>query len=251
MTVKYITIIFLCALSIALILPVTGICSALEPITSRVYITAIAGDKDVQVLKVSTIGWAQAEVGMVLSEGDRIKTGANSGASIKYDDGAVIDIASSANLVLAQLRDSSNSGKKQNKLVLESGIMHGLFEKVAPGEASRFEIKTPTAVCGVLGTKIYIDTTTNTVYVLEGSLTVVNMETGESYTVDAGNSIAINTDGSTSGSQPYSDAEIQEVAGQFEAIEIDILGYTPPADTTDPNAVIQFTPEVEEPASKV
>jgi hypothetical protein len=103
----------------------------------------------------------------------------------------------------------------------------------------------------VLGTKLYIDTTTNTVYVLEGSLTVVNMETGETYTVDAGSSIAINTDGSTSGPQPYSEAEIQEVAEQFEAMEIDVLGYTPPADTTDPNAEIQFTPEVEEPASKI
>jgi hypothetical protein len=227
-----------------------GASSALAA-ASGVYLTGIAGAGDVQVFRADTMQWQKAVENMKLVEGDRIKTGSDSGASIRYDDGAIIDITKGADLVLTQLRDPSDSSKKLNKLSLETGLMHGLFEKIPAGEESRFEIKSPTAVCGVLGTKIYIDADTGTVFVLEGTLTMVNLTTGESFTVESGSSVTVNVDGSTSGVQAVSEAQVQEITETFEVIEIDVLGYTPPADPTEPGAVVEFTVEAEEVASKI
>jgi hypothetical protein len=238
-----------CFIIAGLVMSFAGISFAQAP--AGVYLTGIAGQGDVKILKAGTVNWIDAYENMVLSEGDRIRTGIDSGASIRYDDGAIIDITNGANLALGQFRDPANPAKQTNKLSLETGYMHGLFEKVPAHGESRFEVRTPTAVCGVLGTKIYIDADTGTVFVLEGSLTMVNLTTGETFTVSAGTSITINPDGSTSGMQTLSEEAIQEIADTFEVIEIDVLGYTPPADPTEPGAVVTFTPETEQVASKI
>ena len=216
----------------------------------KVFITGLAGEKDVKVLKAGTINWIDAQENMELSEGDRIKAGDNSGASIKYEDGAIVDIIKGSNLVLAQLRDSENPDKNQNQLILESGYMHALFEKIPAGEESRFEIRTSTAVCGVLGTKIYIDDQSGTVYVVEGTLTIINMVTGEEYIIEAGNSVQINPDGTVTGPQAYSQEELDKIIESFDILGIDVLGYTPPVGG-GPGDPVVFTLELEQPASKI
>lgn len=217
---------------------------------TKVIITGITGEGDVQVLRPGSQGWIPAQENMALNEGDVIMTGANSGASIKYDDGAIIDLVKESRFTVAQLRDVNNLDKQQNVLSLETGYLHGLFEKIPDGEESRFVIKTPTAVCGVLGTKIYIDADTGTVYVTEGTLTIINTVTGETYTVTAGNSITINTNGSTSGAQPYSEAAIKAIEDTFVEMDIDILGYSS-VTTGGGESIIQFTPGVDDGASAI
>ena len=218
--------------------------------SAKVMITGITGDKDVDILRASDDSWAKAQENMILYEGDRIRTGADSGASIKYDDGAIIDLVMESNLIITQLRDPNDSKKKLNIMSLKTGYMHGLFDTIGENEESKFEIRTPTSVCGVLGTKIYIDADTGTIYVTEGTLTIVNISTGESYTVSAGSSISISSDGSTAGAQPYSEATIETVEDTFEAMEIDVLGYTA-VETDEGEVIIEFTPDVEQVASTI
>ena len=216
----------------------------------KVIITGISGEGDVQVLQAGTNSWINAEENMVLHEGDLVLTGADSGASIKYTDGAIVDLVKESRFNVAVLRDANNPNRQQNVLSIESGYMHGLFEKISSTEESKFTVKTPTAVCGVLGTKIYVDADTGTVYVTEGVLSIVNTVTGETVTVSAGNSITINTNGSTTGAQPYSEAAIESVANTFTVMDIDVLGYTA-VPTDEGEIIIEFTPVTEQVASKI
>lgn len=197
-----------------------------DEITSpaKVIITALTGEKDIQFLKPATTSWVKLQEDMVLNEGDRIRTGADSGVSIKYKDGAIIDFVKVSDLTVTQLRQIDNPDKKRNILNIKTGYMHGYFEKIAPYEESKFEIRTPTAVCEVLGTKIYIDAYLGTVYVTDGTLSIINIITAETYTVAAGNSITINTDGSTAGAQPYSSVSIESIKNTFKVLDIDVSG---------------------------
>jgi co-chaperonin GroES (HSP10) len=250
-SIKYIKLVLFCIIVASVVVLASYVCNAQEQtIASKVLITGIAGEGDVKVLKAGTTNWIDAQENMELSEGDRIMTGDNSGASIKYEDGAIVDIIMGANIVVAQLRDVNNPDKTQNIFNYESGYMHGLFEKIPAGEESRFEIRTSTAVCGVLGTKIYIDDKSGTVYVVDGALTIINMITGDEYIVEAGSSVQINPDGTVTGPQPYSQEELDKIIALFDIMGIDVLGYSPPVGggPGDPGA---FTLELEQPASTI
>jgi len=118
-----------------------------------------------------------------------------------------------------------------------------------PGEESHFEVKTPTSVCGVLGTTIYIDSSTGSVYVAEGTLTVRNNATGEEYTVEAGEIISIAPDGSTGGAQGATEEQVQHMLNNFAGLDINILGYSLTGDPDEDDFII-FTPGLEEAATR-
>ncbi|MBU0605180.1 MAG: FecR domain-containing protein [Candidatus Omnitrophica bacterium] len=97
--------------------------------------------------------WSPATVGMVLSEGDTMKTSAGSSALLNLDDGkiATVEVKSGSELSISELRADPATDTSQTLLDLAMGEVMIKAQKVH-SENSRFEVKTPTSIVGVRGT---------------------------------------------------------------------------------------------------
>jgi len=99
---------------------------------------------DVKIQRGGSGGWTDAENGLVLSIGDKIKTGKKSWVEIGIGEGY-------ENVVRLQketLTEIKNLGPVRISLL--NGELRTLLEKLDPDET--FEVVTPTAVCGARGT---------------------------------------------------------------------------------------------------
>ncbi|MBL7069436.1 MAG: FecR domain-containing protein [Candidatus Omnitrophica bacterium] len=99
---------------------------------------------EVKVKRQSAAGWIDAEVDMILSKGDNLKTGPESWAEIGFGKGLVNVVRVRENTLL-ELIDLGPV-----RLGLLKGELRSLVESLS-GDTT-FEIKTPTAVCGARGT---------------------------------------------------------------------------------------------------
>ena len=97
--------------------------------------------------------WEDVKVGDVFEKGDRVKTASNSRCNLVMDKEGKQIVGIFANSEIIVLLDKKEKFELVNAEVLFS--LEGL------PEGSTFEVKTPTAVCGVRGTgfKIFSDTT--------------------------------------------------------------------------------------------
>jgi len=98
----------------------------------------------VKILPKGKAEWINAGIGMVLRQGDKIKTGPGSGCSLFFDkngNNAVgIDENSEVIVIL----------EKDEKIEIIDASIYMMLTAIPKN--SKFEIKTPTAVCGARGT---------------------------------------------------------------------------------------------------
>lgn len=102
--------------------------------------------------------WTQARLGMVLNEGDTIKTQANSWMLLNLDgtgETANIEIEEGSQLLFLELTKDEVKGTQQTLLDLAIGEILIKAQKIHSPE-SKFEVKTPTSVVGVRGTKFSV-----------------------------------------------------------------------------------------------
>ena len=97
--------------------------------------------------------WSPVSVGMVLSEGDTLRTSARSWALLNIDDGkiAAVEVKEGSEMMIAELQVDPQTDMSQTLLDLAMGEVLIRAQKVH-GENSRFEVKTPTSIVGVRGT---------------------------------------------------------------------------------------------------
>lgn len=104
-------------------------------------------------VEVKTPGkeWVKAYTGMSLSSGDTIKTGRGSWAELTFGDSLanLVKISANTELSLEQVFPIQ-------RLNLMEGEIKALVEKLDKG--STFEVRTPTAVCGVRGSGLGVKT---------------------------------------------------------------------------------------------
>jgi len=98
--------------------------------------------------------WTTAKVGMVLTEGDFIRTKKNSWALLDLDGAAqtaTVELKENSQLKLAKLISDKTAATESTLLDLALGevLIHA---KKLHSDKSRFEVKTPTSVVGVRGT---------------------------------------------------------------------------------------------------
>lgn len=108
---------------------------------------------DVQFRKSGTTEWKGAEKGMLLLEGDAIKTGVASKAKILLDkagETGQLDMAPNSQLRLETLKKDPATQDKTTLLDLALGKVLVKAEKLKGN--SSFQVKTPTSICGVRGT---------------------------------------------------------------------------------------------------
>jgi len=139
---------WLCVL--ALILGVFTLSFAEE--TRRVAdITETKGTVEVKILKEN---WKPAKIGMILNQGDFIRTKKDSWAILNLDgagETATVEVKQNSQLRLAELKQNKEQGTQNTLLDLALGEILIKAQKLHL-EKSKFEVKTPTSIVGVRGT---------------------------------------------------------------------------------------------------
>lgn len=123
-----------------------------------------------------------ASAGAKVLWGDTIQTDSNGRARISLDDGSILNVGSNSNLRIVQ-HDAAN---QRTQIQLAYGRLRASAVRLTHPN-SAFEVRTPTAVAGVVGTgfDLTFDNDITTLSVTEGSVRFCNLQ-GQCVTVGAG-----------------------------------------------------------------
>ncbi len=86
-----------------------------------------------------------------VSENDRVRTAAGGRTRIVLNDGSILNVGSASEMTIRTIPGTS----QVSQVLLSYGRVRGFIAKRAAGQP--LEIRTRTAVCGVLGTIIFVD----------------------------------------------------------------------------------------------
>jgi hypothetical protein len=106
-------------------------------------------ENDVKVQQPGSTAWIAATKGMPIYEGSVIKTGAQSKALVRLDDGSMSKVAPLSVLKIAAMSQRA-SGAKDTTLGVNVGKAWNRVNKLR--DQSEFKIDTPSAVAGIRGT---------------------------------------------------------------------------------------------------
>lgn len=151
-------------------------------------ITFLSGQVDIDSGK----GWQKANLGAMLSESDKVRTGSRGTALINLKSGAVLKLKSDTQVVLSQVGNATT-------VDVEAGA---LFSKVGKrGNGQSFRIRAQTMVAAVRGTEFYFAYGKKKkakadlwLCVNEGRVNVTDSATKSEVDVNAGEGIVIPTD---------------------------------------------------------
>ncbi len=116
-------------------------------------IISVTGDTVVK--KMGQESWAPAKIDMMMTQGDMIKTGNESDSILDLGGSGTVEVKPNSQLSLAQIVEDSTSGNKKTLLDLAMGEVFIKADKLrSPNE--KFEVKTPTSIVGVRGTKFSV-----------------------------------------------------------------------------------------------
>jgi len=135
---------------VALVLTMAVMGYAMEKRTASI----VSIDGSAQVKPAGQAGFSAASVGMVLNEGDTIKTASKSQVLLNVDgkgQTATVEVKENSQMLLAELLVDAKGGSSKTLLDLAMGEVLIKAQKVH-GEESKFEVKTPTSIVGVRGT---------------------------------------------------------------------------------------------------
>ena len=135
---------------VALVLTMAVMGYAMEKRTAAI----VSIDGSAQVKPAGQASFSAASVGMVLNEGDTIKTASKSWVLLNVDgkgQTATVEVKENSQMLLAELLVDPKGGSSKTLLDLAMGEVLIKAQKVH-GEESKFEVKTPTSIVGVRGT---------------------------------------------------------------------------------------------------
>lgn len=116
-------------------------------------ITAVSGKSEVK--KSGGTKKFNAFKGMAITQGDTIITGNDGQISLDLDANKEVTIGASTTLTISQLVESAKALGGKTSLKLQNGQVLIKVKKKLEGD-SRFEIETPTAIMGVMGTEFFV-----------------------------------------------------------------------------------------------
>jgi len=108
----------------------------------------------VEVYTKQTKGWVEAKAGMLLNEGDMLRTMGGSWALLNVDgraETATVEVKENSQLKMAQLLENKANSSQSTLLDLALGEVL-IKAKKLHSEKSKFEVKTPTSIVAVRGT---------------------------------------------------------------------------------------------------
>ncbi|WP_339317898.1 FecR domain-containing protein [Paenibacillus sp. FSL R10-2734] len=116
-------------------------------------ITAVSGKSEVK--KSGGTKKFNAFKGMAITQGDTIITGTDGQVSLDLDANKEVTIGANTTLTISQLVESAKALGGKTSLKLQNGQVLIKVKKKLDGD-SRFEIETPTAIMGVMGTEFFV-----------------------------------------------------------------------------------------------
>ncbi len=165
----------------------------------------------VRILNQGGISWHDAKVNEVIGTGSQIETKENGQIEIKLDNNNVINLKPNTKLILQKLTANLKTGDYENLLESNIGKIRAKVDKMKG--ASRFEIKTPTAVACVRGTIMYLiaypDSTIT--FFEEGTGFVTNPFSGQTFDVAPGNVYQVDQNGNVSGPVAPTPEQLQDI----------------------------------------
>lgn len=114
----------------------------------------ISGIEGIVEVKIEKKSWLKAEIGMILNQGDMVRTRRDSSCLLDLDGGAqtaIVEMKENSQLKLAQVLEDKDKGTQKTLLDLSLGEILIKAKKLHSEKAS-FEVKTPTSIVGVRGT---------------------------------------------------------------------------------------------------
>ncbi|MGN6232215.1 MAG: FecR domain-containing protein [Trinickia sp.] len=112
-------------------------------------------------------------LGRILGEDDTVSTGADGFATLELDDGSYVSIAPNSRVVLSILRKMALTGIEDHVIELQHGEVSNEVTH-AKQQGDRFEVRTPSIVAGVRGTRFRVNElpSMTAVEVLDGTVAV-------------------------------------------------------------------------------
>lgn len=137
----------------------------------------LAGPAELQ--KAGSEQWLPARKGLPLDQGDRLRTGENAWCELLFKDGSFVKMEAGSETA-AETLQTTQEGRVFSFSFLKGKALW-MAAKLRKGAASKFSIRTPSAVCAIRGTdfSILVSSTGETAIGLyEGEVAVSN-ENGE------------------------------------------------------------------------
>ncbi|MDD5428891.1 MAG: FecR domain-containing protein [Candidatus Omnitrophica bacterium] len=110
---------------------------------------------DTMLKKAGESLWLPAKTDMIVNQGDTIKTAKGSSAILNLGGAGNVEVKENSQLSVARLVQDADTGDKKTLLDLAMGEVFIKAEKLRNKE-EKFEVKTPTSIVGVRGTKFSV-----------------------------------------------------------------------------------------------
>ena len=121
---------------------------------------------EVLVLKKDATDWVPAQPGDIIVEGDSIKTLEGASARLQFPLRGTIDMNEKTSMKINRL-EAAEGGTTETSLL--KGKIRTNIEKLLD-KKSKFEVRTPTAVAGVVGTEFYLSVTEESEAILKDTI---------------------------------------------------------------------------------
>ena len=127
----------------------------------------------VEIHKAGAPGWAPARKGDALEQGDRVRTGEKAWCELLLRDGSYVKLDAGSETAADELKASA--GERALSFSFLRGKALWMAARLKARAASKFSVRTPSAVCAVRGTDFSITVSTSgetTVGLFEGAVAV-------------------------------------------------------------------------------
>lgn len=136
-----------------------------------------------EIMKVGSKKFSSLKAGMILDDGDKIRTGKSGFVAIIFiDDKSTLKVKENSEAVITGRRTKKNISKKIN---IDGGTIRASITK----QNVDFVIQTPTSVASVKGTDFWMvvdELLGDQIIGIEGQVSLVNTETGQEVNVTSG-----------------------------------------------------------------
>lgn len=136
-----------------------------------------------EIMKVGSKNFSSLKAGMILDDGDKVRTGKSGFVAIIFiDDKSTLKVKENSEAVITGKRTKKNISKKIN---IDGGIIRASITK----QNVDFVIQTPTSVASVKGTDFWMvvdELLGDQIIGIEGQVSLVNTETGLEVNVTSG-----------------------------------------------------------------
>ena len=136
-----------------------------------------------EIMKVGSKNFSYLKAGMILDDGDKVRTGKSGFVAIIFiDDKSTLKVKENSEAVITGRRTTKNISKKIN---IDGGIIRASITK----QNVDFVIQTPTSVASVKGTDFWMvvdELLGDQIIGIEGQVSLVNTETGQEVNVTSG-----------------------------------------------------------------